>query len=215
MTILDGFAHRRSAVAIKTCLFDLGNVLVFFSHEKMCQQIGELVGRTQQEVQSALLDSRLQLEFESGKLTAAETHQRLDELFGSKTKLADFEHAASAIFELNEPMVPLLDEVKAAGVRLVLLSNTCSSHFEYVKQTYDLLSRFDDFTLSYQAGATKPSPIIYKDALSRANCEPAECFYTDDIGDYIYAAQEFGIDAEQFQNAAATREQLVARGALS
>lgn len=202
-------------MAIKTCLFDLGNVLVFFSHQKMCRQIGDLVGRTQQEVQSALLDSSLQLDFESGKLTAAETHQRLDKLFGSNTQLADFEHAASAIFELNEPMVPLLDELKAAGVRLVLLSNTCSSHFKYVQKTFDLLSRFDDFTLSYQAGATKPSPIIYNDALSRANCEPGECFYTDDIGDYIYAAKEFGIDAEQFYNADKIRQQLAARGVIS
>ena len=201
-------------MALKTCLFDLGNVLLFFSHDKMCRQIGELVGASESEVKARLLGTPLQLDFESGRKTAAETHAELDEFFGSSTSLADFEHAASDIFVLNEPMVPLLDDLKSNGVRLVLLSNTCSSHFEFAQENFDLLSRFDDFTTSFQAGATKPFDRIYEDALSRIQCEPAECFYTDDIGEYIDAARRFGIDAELFESADRTREQLTARGAL-
>ncbi len=199
---------------IKTCLFDLGNVLVYFSHEKMCRQIGELVGASQEDVKAVLLDTDLQIDFESGRKTADDVREELDTHFGSSTSLPDLERAASDIFELNEPMVPLLDELKANGVRLVLLSNTCSSHFEFVREQFDLLSRFDDFTLSYQAGATKPFAPIYEDALSRIQCPPAECFYTDDIADYVSAAIEFGIDAEVFQSASRTREQLAERGAL-
>ena len=201
-------------MAIKTCLFDLGNMLVFFSHERMCQQVAAVLGQDEAAARSALLDSGLQLAFESGQCTAAEAHQQLDKQFGTTTTLADFEHAASAIFELNEPMVPILDELKSAGIRLVLLSNTCSSHFEYVRDNFDLLSRFDDFTLSYEAGAVKPSKVIYESAISKIQCEPSECFYTDDIGEYVYAAQDFGIDAEVFKDANRTRQHLTTRGAL-
>ena len=202
-------------MALRTCLFDLGNVLVFFSHDKMCRQIGELVGASEAEVRALLLGTPLQLDFESGRKTAAEVHTEIDRFFGSNTDLADFERAASDIFVLNEPMVPMLDELKANGVRLVLLSNTCSSHFHFVKEHFDLLSRFDDFTTSYQAGATKPFDRIYEDALSRIQCEPNECFYTDDIPEYIDAAKKFGIDAEVFESAERTRQHLVSRGALT
>jgi len=199
---------------LRTCLFDLGNVLVFFSHERMCRQIGELVGASEAEVRAILLGTPLQLDFESGRKTAAQVHTELDRFFASSTNLADFERAASDIFVLNEPMVPLLDELKNNGVRLVLLSNTCSSHFQFVENQFDLLSRFDDFTASYRAGATKPFDRIYEDALARIQCEPGECFYTDDIAEYIDAAKRFGIDAEVFESAEHTREQLVNRGAL-
>lgn len=202
-------------MGLKACLFDLGNVLVFFSHDKMCRQIGQLVGKSESEVRAILLGTPLQLDFESGRKTATEVHRELDRFFGSETELDDFERAASDIFELNEPMVPLLDELKSNGIRLVLLSNTCSSHFEFVRDNFDLLNRFDDFTTSYQAGATKPFDRIYEDALSRIQCEPGECFYTDDIPDYIDAAKRFGIDAEVFTSAERTRECLVARGMLA
>ena len=201
-------------MALKTCLFDLGNVLLFFSHELMCRQVGELMGRTEAEVKTALLDTKMQIRFESGEVTAAEVHRHFDELFGSSTALPDFEHAVSAIFEVNEPMLPLLDELKSNGIRLVLLSNTCSSHIDYAKRTYDFLDKFDDFTLSYAAGAMKPSPRIYKDAISRIQCEPNECFYTDDIAEYVYAAQDFGLHAKVFKNADRTREALTELGAL-
>lgn len=201
-------------MAIKTCLFDLGNVLVFFSHERMCRQVAEVVGRSESEVRSALLESGLQLRFECGESAVAEVHRELDRHFGTKTQLTDFEHAASQIFELNAPMVPLIDELKSAGIRLVLLSNTCSSHFKHVRDTFDLLDRFDDFTLSYEAGAVKPSRRIYEAAIAKIQCEPAECFYTDDIAEYVYAARDFAIDAEVFQDAAGTRDQLARRGAI-
>ncbi|MFK7821978.1 MAG: HAD family hydrolase [Planctomycetaceae bacterium] len=200
-------------MALKTCLFDLGNVLLFFSHDLMCRQVGEVMGRTEAEVKAALLETDMQIRFETGQATAAEIHAHFDKLFGSNTALPEFEHAISAIFELNEPMIPLLDELKSAGIRLVLLSNTCSSHFEYAKRTYDFLDKFDDFTLSYAAGAMKPSPRIYEDAISRIQCEPQECFYTDDIAEYVYAAQDFGLNAAVFKNAEATREELINLGA--
>ena len=41
---------------IRTCLFDMGNVLLHFCHERMCAQIGGLCGRTAAEVRALLID---------------------------------------------------------------------------------------------------------------------------------------------------------------
>ena len=71
---------------------------------------------------------------------------------------------------------------------------------------------FDDFVLSCHAGAMKPDAPIYEAALRVIHCDPADCFYTDDIPDYIAAARKYGLDAEVFTDTPALIRQLENRG---
>jgi glucose-1-phosphatase len=183
---------------IRTLLFDMGNVLVHFSHERMCAQIGDLCRRTGSQVRSALIDSGLQWDFERGRLTEAEFHRRLEQLFGCTLDFERLVHAGSDIFELNRPIVPVLKNLKAGGSRLVLLSNTSISHFQFVYRNFGVLDLFDEFVLSYEVGALKPQPEIFRAALEKIACSPAECFYTDDIPEYVAAGRSHGLQAEVF-----------------
>ena len=54
----------------------------------------------------------------------------------------------------------------------------------------------------------KPDDRIYSAAVANAQCEPGECFFTDDIERYVEGARAFGIDAEQFTGEANLREHL-------
>ena len=65
-----------------------------------------------------------------------------------------------------------------------------------------MLRHFDDLVLSYEVKAMKPSPLIYREAIARAQCRPEECFYTDDIAAYVEGARREGIDAVQFESCA-------------
>ena len=58
----------------------------------------------------------------------------------------------------------------------------------------------------------KPSPLIYEAALARAGCLPAECFFTDDIPEYVAGAIKAGIDAVQFQSESQIKQELSKRG---
>jgi len=82
-----------------------------------------------------------------------------------------------------------------------LLSNTNAAHIAYVKKQYDLLDKFDDLVLSYEVGAMKPDPPIFEAALGKIECDPSECFYTDDIVENVERARGFGIQAEVFIDA--------------
>ena len=75
-----------------------------------------------------------------------------------------------------------------------------------------MLGFFDDFTTSFEAGALKPDAKIYENALARANCEPQECFYTDDIEEYVLKAASFGINAEVYTQTDKTRQALQSLG---
>lgn len=197
---------------IETCLFDMGNVVVFFSHRVMCEQMGALCGREWQDVWKVLFDAGLEYEFERGEITEREFHSRFESAVDRRLDFEALHRAASDIFALNPPMPGILDGLKSRGLRLVLLSNTSVSHFAWIRERYDVLQRFDDFVLSCEVGAIKPDRAMYAAALRKIACEPGRCFYTDDVADNVEAARPFGLQAEQFLDVPTLQRQLAERG---
>lgn len=197
---------------IRTFLFDLGNVLLHFSHEQMCAQMGALCGKTTAEMQALLFDGGRQLSIERGAIGEDEFHRWFIETAGTDVPLEKLRIASSDIFVLNAPMPAILAELKRRGHRLVLLSNTSVSHFEFVRSRWDILDAFDDYVLSYRVGACKPEPAIFEAALKVIECEPGECFYTDDIAAYVEMGRQHGLQAEVFTTVDALKGHLAARG---
>lgn len=185
---------------LRTFLFDMGNVLVHFSHERMCRQIAEVCGVSTDVVRKSLLSEGLQWDFERGRMSEEDFLKLCCRDFqATKTpSLEEFVHAASDIFTLNASLMPVLNALKRQGHRLVLISNTSVSHFEFVKRTFDVLAKFDDFVLSFEVGALKPDREIYIAAAQKIGCLPEECLYTDDIQAYMEAGRDFGFQAEVF-----------------
>ncbi len=197
---------------IRTFLFDMGNVLVHFSHERMCAQMGGVCDSTADEVRELLFESNLQYDFERGHISDGEFHRRFEDTVGHSIDFDDLRHAGSDIFELNDSIVPVLNILKSRGHRLVLLSNTSSAHFEFVQRRFNVLQKFDDFVNSFEVGAVKPEAAIFEAALHAIGCEPHECFYTDDIAEYVETGRSYGLQAEVFTDTASLIEQLERRG---
>jgi len=57
----------------------------------------------------------------------------------------------------------------------------------------------------------KPDRRIFKKALSLARCQPEECFYTDDIPEYIAGAKKVGLDGELFTGVEPLKQALLQR----
>lgn len=197
---------------IRTCLFDMGNVLVFFSHDRMCQQLGQLCGRTGDEMRLLLIDSGVQWDYERGRLNPTQFQDWFQTATGCQVPLSDLNRAGADIFWLNEPIIPVLDQLKELGIRLVLLSNTCQTHFDWIWENYDVLQRFEAHVTSCGVGAIKPEPAIFQAALNQIGCRPAECFYTDDIAQYVEAGRQHGLSAEVFTDVSNLRQHLAERG---
>lgn len=196
---------------IQTILFDMGNVLVFFSHDKMCEQLGELCGLNGAEMRKLLLGSELQWDFERGRLSEEQFCEELSARVGKSLDLKAVRRAASDIFFPHDEMLPVLSGLKQNDYRLVLLSNTSLSHFNWIQENFRFLEFFDDFVLSYESDAIKPEAPIFERALERIHCDPANCFYTDDIPAYIDAGRQFGLQADVFTTADNLRGHLALR----
>jgi len=197
---------------IKTFLFDLGNVLVDFSHDQMCRQMGEVCHVSPDQMKAFLFGDDYHLEFERGRVSAEEFHRGIEQHFATSIEAETLRVASADIFTVKPDMLAVLRSLRSQSFRLVMLSNTNSLHFEHIRNNFDLVKYFDDFVLSYEVGAAKPEPDIYQAALTKIACEPAGCFYTDDIPDYVAAAREFGLQAEVFTDSEQFIAHLAERG---
>lgn len=176
----------------------MGNVLVYFSHEKMCQNIATLCNWSEPETKKFLLDEGRQWKLERGEVTEEQFHEDFCQAADKALDIHELRFAAADIFWLNESIVPVLHQLKAAGTRLVLLSNTSVTHLNFIERNFSVLELMDDRVTSFEAGALKPEDRIYEVAMSKAMCAPGECFYTDDIEAYIRKAETFGIQARHY-----------------
>ncbi|WP_437194295.1 HAD-IA family hydrolase [Planctomicrobium sp. SH527] len=183
---------------LKTILFDMGNVLVFFSHERMCRQMAEVCGCSEAELTRQLMASGCQADFERGLIDERELHNRFEALFQRPIDFDSLCEASGNIFQLNASIIPVLEELKRLRLRLVLLSNTCTTHVRVIRRNWNVLNYFDHLIVSYEVGAVKPESAIYQAALNSIECHPSEALYTDDILEYVETGKSYGLSAVQF-----------------
>lgn len=196
---------------VKTIYFDLGNVLCFFSHQKMMNQLSACSGIPIDRIKTMLVEEKLQELYELGKINTQFLFETLKKQSNKVLSISEFTQAISDIFVPNTALWPLIRQLKNQGLRLILLSNTCESHYEWIYDHYPVLKLFDHQILSYKVGLTKPDPNIFIKALEASKCAPSECFYTDDIPAYVESARRVGIDSEVYTNVENLKKHLIKR----
>jgi glucose-1-phosphatase len=184
---------------LKTLIFDLGKVIVPFDFERGYQAMAERSGLDATDVRKRIAATQCVLPYETGQLETAEFVRTINRALGQNFTVDEFQELWSIIF-LPETLLPeeLFVTLKER-YRLVLLSNTNDLHFNFIQKRYRLLRHLDEYVLSYKAKAAKPDHRIYQAAIRAAQCRPEECFFTDDIPEYVAGAQAAGIKAVQFQ----------------
>jgi putative hydrolase of the HAD superfamily len=195
----------------KAIIFDLGKVLVHFDFKRGYRELEGLCPYPAAEIPKRLGATGLVPRFETGLIEPRDFVEQLTRVLDLHVDYDRFCEIWSAIF--GQTLVPeSMLEGLAARYRLLLLSNTNAIHFEMIRRNYPLIRHFHDLILSYEVKAMKPSPDIYRDAVARAGCRPEECFFTDDIPEYVEGARRMGIDAVQFQSAEQLEGELKRRG---
>lgn len=201
-----------SRMAIKAVIFDLGRVIVPFDFNRGYVRLALLCGIPAAEIPRRIAPTGLVERFESGGIEPRDFVRELSKHLNLDTSYETFCEIWSSIF-LPHTLIPeSMVEGIARNYRLVLLSNTNAIHFEMLRENYPLLRHFHSFVLSYEVGAMKPLPLIYRRAIEAAGCLPQECFFTDDILAYVEGARAQGIDAVQFESAAQIEAELRKRG---
>lgn len=209
----DGHMGTAAAVAPAFLFFDLGRVLVDFSVERMCRQIGEASGVAAERVAEILFDDQLQKQAELGEITDREFYEVFCQLSGAKPDFDRLVAAASDIFEINAGVIPIAAQLAQAGHRMGILSNTCRSHWEHCRRRYTIVAEaFSVYVMSFDVGACKPDAAIYLAAADAAGVAPEEIFFVDDIPDNVAGAVAAGFDAVPYTTPAQLAADLRKRG---
>jgi glucose-1-phosphatase len=199
---------------IKALIFDLGNVIVPFDFTRGYQAISPYTPFPPDDLPLRIAETGVVPSYERGEVSSRDFFQALTTALQLNLPYPDFCDLWSTIF-LPDPLIPdnLLADLHSR-YRLVLLSNTNEIHFEMIRRTYPILRHFDALVLSYQARAMKPDPRIYEAAILQAGCPPEECFYTDDVLEFVEAGRRCGLDAVPFTGARDLERHLRERGML-
>lgn len=197
----------------QSIIFDLGRVLVNFDFHRGYRALEGLCPYPAAEIPMRI-PTGLVRRFETGLIEPRTFYLEFSRALDLTVDYSRFCEIWCSIF--TELLLPeSLLESLAARYRLVLLSNTNPIHFEQVRSSFpQILRHFHHLVLSYEVKAMKPQPEIYRAAVAAAQCRPEECFFTDDIFEYVEAAKEVGIDAIQFESREQIERELQARGIL-
>ncbi len=197
-----------------TVVFDLGGVLIDWDPRHLYRQLFDDVG----EMESFLAE-----------VTSAEwnAHQDAGRPWVDAVELLAAEHPERR--ELIEAFhqrwpemlvgeipgtVDVLADLRAAGVRLLALSNWSAEMFPVAREQFEFLAWFEGIVISGEVGVNKPDRRIYQQLMEQFDIEPTEALFIDDSPANVAAARSLGFRAIRFTDAAALRLELVRLGLL-
>ena len=189
----------------KNIIFDLGNVLVKLNPEGCIGAfkaigMGELVDSNPQSEGMKLM-SKLGV----GMITTEEFCEAARKLTGADVTNEEIIAAANKMLvEIPDEKKERLLQLKKAGYRLFLLSNTIDIHWDYCVellfpyQNHGVEDYFEQCFLSQRMHLAKPNARIYEEVIRQANIHPDETLFIDDLKENCEAAEKLGIHT--FQN---------------
>lgn len=99
--------------------------------------------------------------------------------------------------ETIRPTEKLIDELKAAGYKLYVLSNMSREFIDFLRKQ-KVYENFDGDVVSCEVGIVKPMPEIYDLLLKRFDLDPTETIFIDDRKENVDAAVAKGIATFHF-----------------
>jgi glucose-1-phosphatase len=179
----------------KAIIFDFGNVLCSFDNKVFLKALSRRSLCSVPELDRVIYkESRICSQYETGEMSSEEFMKNIQALAGTSLSEEEFiEHYARRKFSPIPGSFELVQNLKDQGYKLGLLSNTSEMDFEHYIRKIPVFPLFDAVSTSYQVGAMKPSPLIYKDSLAKLELPAQSCVYIDDVTKYVQVAQDMGM----------------------
>ncbi|MGA2192623.1 MAG: HAD family phosphatase [Nitrospirota bacterium] len=196
-------SERPDGGDIKAVFFDLGKVMLTFSHENIVER---LLSRTPQgkvrppELFEYLFNAGNGLcnLYDEGKISSRDFYGSINKNFSLNIAYEEFIPLWNDIFTENAEVSGIISEVRKKRP-VYLLSNVNELHWEFAKRRFPVLTAMDGWVLSYLVGAKKPSRKIYEAALETAGAGPWETVFIDDLEENTAGAEESGIRGITFR----------------
>lgn len=197
---------------IRNIVFDVGNVLVEYSWERMLEAL-HITGKAYDAVAKATALSPMWNELDRSLLSDEEILQ------GFINNAPEYEREIRLVWDNIPESIHCYDysvewvrKFRKKGYKTYILSNYSKRGYEVTKQELPFVADMDGVLFSYEVKLVKPEPEIYQTLLEKFQLKPEECVFLDDNEKNIIAAREAGIHAIHFKNKEQAEEELAKLG---
>lgn len=113
-----------------------------------------------------------------------------------------------------EGMPTLLERTRAAGLRVLAISNFAADTFEEAAVRFPFLASFEGAAISGRLGMLKPEAGIYRWLIETHDVDPTRAIFVDDSPANVAGAAAMGFAALDFTSAKSFRADLARLGVL-
>jgi putative hydrolase of the HAD superfamily len=211
-----------AASGIRAIVSDFGGVLttpLLGSFERVQDEIdipAESLGKALRAAAEERGDNPL-FELERGELEESEflelLNTQLEPIIGHRPHLHRFREVYFDALDPNEPMIELMRELKAGGLKMAMLTNNVREWEPLWRSMMPVDEIFEEVVDSAFVGCRKPEGRIYRLTLERIGMPAEACLFVDDLQVNCEGAEKAGMKAVCFRdNAQAIAEIRAALG---
>ena len=201
---------------IKTIFFDIGGVLIDIHPERTYQYLSDSADVEVSMVKESFpWDAHDQ--YERGIINNEDWFIAYKESLPQPCclKRSDFWNAWKLLLGEEKNTVNILEALNKQ-YSIWLLSNTNPKHIQdEIEKRYLFPSLVNGAVYSFDVGFRKPEKEIYEIAMERANANPQECLFIDDLLENIQAAKQIGIEGIHFISSEQLKQELVHLGIIN
>ena len=205
-----------SGKKITTIVFDIGGVLLDIHPEKTYQYISDST-----DIEIEVVKNRFPWDahdqYERGIMNNEDWFITYKESLPQPCclKRSDFWNAWKLLLGEEKNTVNILEALNKQ-YSIWLLSNTNPKHIQdEIEKRYLFPSLVNGAVYSFDVGVRKPEKEIYEIAMQRANANPQECLFIDDLLENIQAAKQIGIEGIHFISSEQLKQELVRLGIIN
>jgi glucose-1-phosphatase len=199
---------------IRAIIFDIGRVLVRVDVRRAQTGLAKGLPLSPEELWLAIEKDPRWHDWQEGRISPRDWHLNLTKRVGISLNFEQFTTVWNSVLDPEPMLNQQLFENLAKHYRLGLLSNTDPLHVAKLEETYEFFRYFPKTSRTYSCsvGASKPHPIIYREALRGCKAKAEQTVYIDDIPAYVESARRLGLSGIHFQSAEQLQRDLGALG---
>ena len=191
---------------IRAVIFDIGRVLIRVDISRAMAGLAQAIPLSPEELWKALQNDPRWMDWQEGRISPRDWHLHVTQRLGGRLSFEEFAAAWNRALDPEPMQSEEFLGALAKKYRLALLSNTDPIHMTHEESRYPFFRHFPVRVYSYRVGASKPSPLIYREALRGCKVSAPEAVFIDDVPGYVEAAKQLGMHGVIYTS----REQLVA-----
>jgi putative hydrolase of the HAD superfamily len=202
------------ALSIKAVVFDYGQVISLPQDALAMDRLAEKAGVERKIFETTVW--ALRGEYDRGVISARDYYKKVLSALGvihdDKSIDEMIEIDLASWKNINEGTAALMEEVKAAGYTLGILSNMPHDFLAWARKNLPVFSLPHVSVFSCEENVIKPEKAIFETLLKRLGVENGELVFFDDNAENIESAAALGIKAFLWESPETARRELLALG---